>query len=156
MRLSTRFLFVLLPFALFSGCKKDDNTGGMTPAPTAQTQTQLLVGNVNGWQLDKLTDTSGKTINATQTNLTTQVLFGLIFQFRENNTVRALDRTTKQIVNGGEWTLTADNKAVNVNVTGFKGDFPLVELTAKKMTLRQNVPVNNVNQDVNLEFTPSL
>ena len=154
MRFSTQLLWFLLPVALLSGCKNDDNMGSTTPTPTAQTQTQLLAA--NAWQLDKLTDTSGKTINATQTNLTTQVLFGLIFQFRDNNTVRALDRTTKQIVNGGEWTLTADNKAVNVNVTGFKGDFPLVELTAKKMTLRQNVPVNGVNQDVNLEFVPSL
>lgn len=156
MRLSTRFLYLLLPLLVLSGCDKDDNPGGTTPTPSAQTQTQLLVGSANGWQLDKLTDTSGKTINATQTNLTTQVLFGLIFQFRANNTVRALDRTTKQIVNGGEWTLTADNKAVNVNVTGFKGDFPLVELTARKMTLRQTVPVNGTNQDINLEFVPSL
>ena len=154
MRLSTQLLWFLLPVALLSGCKNDNDMGGITPAPTAQTQTQLLAA--NAWQLDKLTDTSGKTINATQTNLTTQVLFGLIFQFRDNNTVRALDRTTKQIVNGGEWTLTADSKAVNVNVTGFKGDFPLVELTAKKMTLRQNVPVNGVNQGINLEFVPSL
>ncbi len=155
MRLSTQFLCLLLPLAVLSGCNKDDNnTGGMMPTPTAQTQTQLLAA--NAWQLDKLTDVSGKTINANQTNLTTQVLFGLIFQFRDNNTVRALDKTTKQILNGGEWTLTADNKAVNVNVTGFKGDFPLIELTNKKMTLRQNVPVNGVNQDINLEFVPSL
>jgi hypothetical protein len=155
MRSLSWFLWLLLPVALLSGCK-NNNANGTDPMPTAQTQTQLLVGSLNGWQLDKLTDTSGKTINASQVNLTTQVLFGLIFQFKDNNTVRALDRTTKQIVNGGEWTLTTDNKAVTVNVTGFKGDFPLVELTAKKMTLRQVVPVNGTNQDVNLEFIPSL
>ena len=154
MRSSTQLLCLLLPLAMLVGCSKDDNMGGTMPTPTAQTQTQLLAA--NAWQLDKLTDTSGKTINATQTDITTQFLFGLIFQFRENNIVRALDRTTKQIINAGEWTFTADNKAVNVNVSGFKGDFPLIELTAKKMILRQNVSVNGVKQDINLEFVPSL
>ncbi len=77
-------------------------------------------------------------------------------QFRGNNTVRALDRTSKQIINGGTWKLTVDSKSMDVEVTQFSGNFPLVELSRTKLVLRQRAPVDKKDADINLEFDPSL
>lgn len=143
------FLKVLIVSIVFlQGCKKDES-------PTSEATRMELITSTN-WQLDRLTDTSGKVINPTQTNLTTQVLFGLDFQFRNDNIVRAIDKTTKQIVNGGDWKFTDDNTAVDVNVTGFKGKFSIGELTRQKLVLKNKIPVNGVDQDANLEFKATL
>ncbi len=146
----------LLAYTLFFGlmvaCK--DDSANPNPVVTASGQTDLLVA--NPWLLDRVNDTSGQPIATGKLNLATTALYYLTMEFKANNTVRALDAKTKQVVNGGTWYLTADNKAIDVNVTGFKGQFPLVDLSRSKMTLRQRAPVNGVDTDVNLEFKPSL
>lgn len=142
------FLIVLTVF--LGSCKKDPD-----PDPTS-TATRMALITATNWQLDRLTDASGKVINPSQTNLTTQVLFGLDFQFRSDNIVRAIDRTTKQIVNGGDWKFADENTAVDVNVTGFKGKFPIGELTRQKLVLKNKIPVNGIEQEANLEFKSSI
>ena len=86
----------------------------------------------------------------------TLVLFELDMQFRSDGTVRAINRLTSQIPNGGTWKLAPDFKSMDVDVNGFKGNFPIVELTRTKLTLRQRAPVSGVESDINLEFKPSL
>ncbi len=145
-----RFLLItLLLFGTLTGCK---NEGGTTPTPASQTE--LLVA--NNWLTTRVSTPDGQSISRNRLNLATQVLFDLDMQFRNNNTVRAIDRTSKQIVNGGTWTLATDSKSIDVDVTGFKGNFPIVELSRTKLILRQRAPVDSRNADINLEFDPSL
>ena len=147
-----RFLLLsLLLIGMLTGCKKDEGT---TPAPTAASQTELLVA--NNWQTSRVSTTEGLSINRNRLNLSTQVLFDLDMQFRNNNTVRAIDRTSKQIINGGTWKLTADLKSIDVDVTGFTGNFPIIELSRTKLILGQRAPVDGKDADIHLEFDPSL
>ena len=146
--------FLLIPLLLsgaLTGCK---NEGGTTPAPTTASQTELLVA--NNWQITRVSTTDGQSINQNRLSLNTQVLFNLNMQFRSNNTVRALDRNSKQIINGGTWRLATDSKSMDVVVTGFTGNFPVVELSRTKLILRQRAPVDGKDADINLEFDPSL
>ncbi|MBC3785691.1 hypothetical protein [Spirosoma utsteinense] len=148
--ISLRFLLVslLLSATLFS-CKDDDKNN-----PTVNSQTELLVS--NNWQTTRVSTTDGQTIATNRLGTSTQVLFGLDMQFRNNNTVRAVDRVSKQIINGGTWTLAPDGKSMDVDVTGFKGNFPIVELNRTKLILRQRAPVDGKDTDINLEFDPSV
>ena len=147
-----RFLWVsLLLVGALSGCKKENGT---TPVPTTATQTELLVA--NNWLTSRVSTPDGQSINQNRLNLSTQVLFSLNMQFRANGTVRAIDRTSQQIINGGTWTLAADSKSIDVDVTGFKGNFPIIELSRTKLILRQRAPVDGKDADINLEFDPSL
>ena len=146
------FLWVsLLLVGTLIGCKND---GGTTPAPTTATQTELLVA--NNWLTSRVSTPDGQSINQNRLNLSTQVLFNLNMQFRANGTVRAIDRTSQQIINGGTWTFATDSKSIDVDVTGFKGNFPVLELSRTKLILRQRAPVDGKDADINLEFDPSL
>lgn len=147
-----RYLVVtlFLSITLF-GCKKDDET------PTVSSRTQLLVA--NNWRLPVVggvTTPDGQSINTSRLNLATQVLFQLDMQFRNNNTVRALDRTSNQVINGGTWQLATDSQSMDVDVTGFKGNFPIVELSRTKLVLRQRAPVDGKDADINLVFEPTI
>ncbi|TAE32944.1 MAG: hypothetical protein EAZ91_03535 [Cytophagales bacterium] len=148
----TRYFLLFFAIGLLTQCKSDTDTPGLvTPA----SQTELLVANT--WRVDRVTDTGGKAINTAQLGLETAALLFLDFQFTNANIVRAIDRTTKQIRNAGDWTLTADNTAINVKVTGFNGVFKLVELTKNSLILQQEgVQVNGVKQAANLVFVPSI
>ena len=84
------------------------------------------------------------------------MLYQLNMQFRSDNTVRAIDRTSKQIINGGTWKLANDSKSMDIDVTGFKGNFPIVELSRTRLILRQRAPVDGKDTDINLEFAPSI
>ncbi len=154
MRLFTRCLLLFFVIGLTTQCKPDESTDPNAPV-TAATQTELLVA--NAWKIDRVTDISGKTIGQSQLGLETVALFFLDMQFNANKIVRAIDRTTKQIRNAGDWSLVDDNKAINVSVTGFKGVFKLVELTKSSLILQQDqVQVNGTKQAANLVFVPSI
>lgn len=149
--ISLRFLLVsLLSVASLTGCNRENTI----PAPTAAARTELLIA--NNWRATRVSTPDGQSISRNRLNLATQVLYDLDMQFRSNNTVRAIDRVSKQIVNGGTWSLTADSQSIDVDVTGFKGNFPVVELSRTKLVLRQRAPVDGTNADINLEFDPSL
>ncbi|GAB4024055.1 hypothetical protein [Spirosoma koreense] len=138
-------------FVAFTACKKDTDT----PAPTASSQTDLLIA--NNWRVSSITTPDGQIINPNRLDVVTQSLFTLNMQFRNNGSVRALDPTqANSAVNGGSWTLAADNQSIDVDVTGFKGNFPIIQLTKNKLILRQNAPVDGKKTDINLVFDPSL
>ena len=149
-----RALFtVLLLAGLLTGCKKDDGT---TPSPTTgNSQAELLVA--NNWQVTSTTTPDGTVINPSRLNLVNQNLPQLRFQFRTDNSVRALDPSqSNKVVNGGSWYMGADNKSIDVDVTGFKGNFPIIRLDRSKLILRQRAPVDGQTTDINLEFEPAL
>ncbi|RIV24038.1 hypothetical protein DYU11_13830 [Fibrisoma montanum] len=150
---TTAFAMLLAIFltGFLTGCEDDD--GGTTPA--AATQTEMLVG--NSWRVSRVATPDGQTLDRNRLNVTTQVLYDLDMQFKADKTVRAVDKNTKQVINGGTWELVDDNRAIDVNVTGFKGKFPIVELTrSRKLILRQQAPVDGRQSDINLEFDPVL
>jgi hypothetical protein len=145
-----RFLFSLLLITTLISC--DDDTPSVV---TAASQTELLVA--NNWQVYRVTDINSQLITESRLNATTRSLFALNMQFRANNTVRALDpRQSNNIVNGGTWKLTEDNKSIDVDVQGFDGNFPIVRLDRQQLILRQVAPVDGKKADINLEFKPSL
>ena len=147
-----RFLLLsLLLSVALTGCKKDS---GSTPTPTTNSQTDLLVA--NNWLISRVSTPDGQSVSTNRLSFATQVLFQLDMQFRSDNTVRAIDHTSKQIINGGTWKLATDSKSIDVDVNGFKGNFPLVELSRTKLTLRQRAPVDGKDTDINLEFAPSI
>jgi hypothetical protein len=147
-----RYLLILVLFVgTFIGCKNDNGTD---PAPTATSQTDLLVA--TNWQVSSITSADGQLINPSRLNLVSQLLPQLKFQFRADNSVRALDPAQSNAVkNAGTWYLAADNKSMDVDVTGFKGNFPIIQLTKNKLILRQVAPVDGKNTDINLVFDPS-
>lgn len=154
MRLLTRYLLLFFVIGLITQCKRTTTPDPTAPV-TAATQTELLVANT--WKIDRVTDIDGKAIGQSQLGLETVALFFLDMQFTNTNIVRAIDRTTKQIRNAGDWALVNENKAIDVKVTGFKGVFKLVELTKKSLILQQDqVQVNGTKQVANLIFVPSI
>lgn len=154
MRLLTRYLLLFFVIGLSTQCKRNTTPDPNAPV-TAASQTELLVANT--WKIDRVTDTAGKTIGTSQLGIETAALFFLDMQFTNSNIVRAIDRTTKQIRNAGDWTLVNENKAIDVKVTGFKGVFKLVELTKSSLILQQDgVQVNGTKQAANLVFVPSI
>lgn len=145
-----RFLFALMLVATLISC--DDDTPSVI---TAASQTELLAN--NNWRLARVSDINGQLINQSRLNADTRYLFSLNMQFRSDNTVRALDPgQSNNIVNGGTWKLTADNKTLDVAVNGFSGKFPIIQLDRRQLVLRQVAPVDGKNADINLEFDPSL
>lgn len=133
-------------------CKKDNDNN---LAPTAASQTELLVA--TNWQVTSITTPDGQLINYNRLNLVSQLLPQLKFQFRTDNSVRALDPAQSNAVkNAGTWYLTSDNQSMDVDVTGFKGNFPIIQLSKNKLILRQVAPVDGKNADINLVFDPSL
>lgn len=154
MRPLTRYLLLFFVIGLITQCKRTTTPDPTAPV-TAATQTELLVANT--WKIDRVTDIDGKAIGQSQLGLETVALFFLNMQFTNTNIVRAIDRTTKQIRNAGDWALVNENKAIDVKVTGFKGVFKLVELTKKSLILQQDqVQVNGIKQVANLVFVPSI
>ncbi|AQG79085.1 hypothetical protein [Spirosoma montaniterrae] len=149
-RFSKTLLLLFVALASLTACKKDD------PAtPSAASQTELLVA--NNWQTSRVTTVDGQTINRNRLNIATQILFELKMQFRADGRVSALDpNQSNQIINGGTWKLAADNQSIDVDVTGFKGNFPIVQLSRSRLILRQNAPVDGKATDINLEFDPVL
>jgi hypothetical protein len=146
------FLLSAILATVLTCCKKDD---GNTPVPTAASQTNLLVA--NNWRTVRVSTPNGVEINKSRLNLATQVLYDLNMQFRNNGTVRALDpRQSNSVINGGTWTLATDFQSIDVDVSGFKGNFPIVMLNKNKLVLRQRAPVDGTTTDINLEFDPTL
>ncbi|GAA4414535.1 hypothetical protein GCM10023187_44170 [Nibrella viscosa] len=132
---------------LLADCKKKDLDAGGDRA-------EIMMS--TGWKLERVTDTKGQVISQSQLNLATQALYFLEIQFRDNNTTRALDRVTRQVVNGGTWYLVENNQALDVEISQFKGRFQIVELSRSKLTLKNKVPVGGTETDAHLEFAPSI
>ena len=92
-----------------------------------------------------------------QLNSQAQALFGLDYEFRNDNVTRAKDRITKQILNAGTWYLINSNQVLDIDILGFKGQFKLVEISKTKLVLQaENNKMISAGQFVNMEFVPAL
>ncbi|MBD2755106.1 hypothetical protein IC230_19545 [Spirosoma sp. BT704] len=148
-------LITSLFLCVLTSCKKDDNSAN--PTPTEATQTDLLVA--NSWHTTSITTTDGQEINKSRLDLFSQSLFTLNMQFRNNGRVNALDPLqANSVINGGTWKLAADNKSIDVDVTGFQGNFPIVQLTKSRLILRQDnkASVDGKKTDIYMVFDPVL
>jgi hypothetical protein len=138
------FLFVAL---FIFACKKDETT---VTEPTK-------IISANFWKLDRFSDTDGKTLSQNQLNSQAQALFGLDYEFRDDNVTRAKDRITKQILNAGTWYLLDANQTLDIDILGFKGKFKVVEISKSKLVLQaENNKMISAGQFVNMEFLPAL
>lgn len=146
--MKTYSFLVLVVLSIFlMNCKGTDT-------PSVQTRTELI--KASNWQLSRITTTDGQTVAGNKLNTSTNLIFALDIQFKENNVVRASDKVSKQILNAGTWSFVENDTKVDVNVTGFKGVFGVVELTNNKLVLRNKVPISGVDTDANMEFVPSI
>jgi hypothetical protein len=138
-------LFIAILLFAFS-CKKDETV--VEPAKIISS---------NFWKLDRFADLDGKTLTQNQLNSQAQALFGLDYEFRDDNITRAKDRITKQILNAGTWYLIENNQKLDIDILGFKGQFKVVELSKTKLVLQaENNKTISAGQFVNMEFLPSL
>lgn len=142
----------LFAFALLTvvGAACDRNTN---PTPGTDQKAEILKS--TGWKLDRVTTPGGQTINSTRLSRETQAIFEVNVEFRNPDITRAVDRVTKQVLNGGTWYLRENETILDVNVTGFKGKFQVVEISRTKLVIRNQIPVDGTTQDANLEFSPA-
>jgi hypothetical protein len=147
MKLPNLYILAALLMLLTVACDKDTKTD-----PQETDKSKVLI--TNPWRLVNVTDASGKSIPTNQLNFETQAIYLFDIQFFDNNVTKALDRTSKQVVNGGTWYLIENNQILDIEVSQFKGKFPIKELSRSKLTLGNTVPVNGVNQEARLVFEP--
>ncbi|MFN8430481.1 MAG: hypothetical protein U0V04_10930 [Spirosomataceae bacterium] len=119
------------------------------------TSSQLL--SRNAWKLDRYTDTSGKTISDGNLNASAIVLYQMLFEFRENQETRAIEKVSKTVINRGTWNLLEDNKVLDINIVGFQGKFKIVVLQKGKLTLQASTGnfLSGVGSELNMEFSES-
>jgi hypothetical protein len=144
-------IIILLISIGFSSCKKKKT---ITPS---ETKSELLIK--NSWIIDRFSLLDNSTIQEGKLNTSAKLLFLLEFQFRANNQVRAIDKVSKQVFNGGTWELKNNDKNILIDIPGLKDEFILVEITKNKMILRPNekaFPVIDNNTAVNMEFKPTI
>ncbi len=129
---------------------KEDNV-----EPTNLSQPELL--SLNSWQLNRYTDTNGKTLTNAELNIAAVALYGLQFEFRTDKETRAVDKLTKNILNRGTWELLSGNTVLDINITSFKGQFKIVTLSKGKLTLQASTGnfLSGVGSEINMEFIES-
>jgi len=141
--------FVLISlFAVILTACADPNIGSEN-----KTKAQLLAA--HGWQLDKFTDTQGVMLNDGQLKKDALMLYGLVFEFRQNSEVRGIDKTTKGVINRGKWAIEEDQKTLDIDIVGFKGDFELVQLNNTTMILKakDEEQIAGVGPEVHMVFS---
>ncbi|WP_435354310.1 hypothetical protein [Emticicia sp. SJ17W-69] len=138
-------IFLFLALFVFA-CKKPETVIEPTKVISA-----------NFWKLDRFADIDGKTLSQNQLNSQAQALFGLDYEFRDDNVTRAKDRVTKQILNAGTWYLLENDQVLDIDILGFKGKFKVIEISKDKMVLQaENNKMISAGQFVNMEFLPAL
>lgn len=147
MKLPNLYILAALLLVFTVSCNKENKTD-----PQSTAKDKVLIS--NPWRLVGVTDGSGKDIPQNQLNIETQAIYLFDIQFFDNNVTKALDRTSKQVVNGGTWYLIENNEILDIEVSQFKGKFPIKELSRSKLILVNTVPVNGVNQEARLVFEP--
>ncbi len=141
-------LLVAIIFITFS-CKKT-TISTIEPA-------KIVTGSF--WKLDRYTDVNKNTLSNNQLNSQAEGIFGLKFQFLEDNRVRGIDQKTQQILNAGTWYLAKENNQdlMNIDIIGFNGKFRLIEISKTKMILQaENNKLISASSTVNLELVPIL
>ena len=143
-----RLLLFSLLFICLVSCKKSDETQAVAA------RGELLVA--NNWRLARVTDPAGNAIAVNRLGVSALALNFADIQFTDRNIARAIDRSTKQIINGGTWYLVQNNTTLDINVTGFAGNFPIIDLIRTRLIIQQNTTVDGMKTDVYLEFAPSV
>lgn len=142
---------MLIAFLGASSCKTK------TTIDPTETKTELLIKNI--WVIDQFTTLDNSIIQEAKLNVNSKLLFFLEFEFRANNQVRAIDKVSKQVFNGGTWELTNNEKNLLIDIPGLKDEFILIEITKNKLVLRPNekvFPIVDNNTVVNMEFKPTI
>lgn len=151
---NTAFILLLVFSFIFGACKDDSNS--------ASDSTKEALMSANGWKMDRFATLDGTTVTSNKLPPTTALILTLDFAFLQIDAskglgiVRATDKISKQVVNSGTWAFAENQTKIDINVVGFKGLFPLVELSKTKMVLRNSVLISGVATDVNMEFSPNL
>lgn len=145
-------LLLFVPILFLSLCviscgDKDKNEN---PEPTEKNK--ILVN--YPWRMSSVTDLSGKTIPDNQLGADTKFILKMDIQFQQNATVKALDQNSSQVINGGTWYLINEEKALDIKILGFSGEFGLEELTNSKMKLKSKMPISGVEQEAIMVFQP--
>ena len=145
------FLFTSLVLTLFlAGCDKDKDKNE-TPQPTEKDK--ILIN--YPWRMTTVTDLAGKDIPFNQLNTQTQAIKQVMdIQFLQNNVTKAIDQRSKQVINGGTWYLIEENKVLDINISGFAGEFGVEEITNSKLRLKGTMPVNGKDQETIMVFAP--
>lgn len=133
---------------LATSCDKDKPG----PQPDGSTKSKILV--TNPWRLTDVTDPAGVKIPINQLGIQTLGLYTIDIQFFDNNVTKALDQKTSQVTNGGTWYLKENDKLLDIEISQFKGDFGVKELSRNKMSLTTQIPVNGVDKPGVLVFSP--
>ncbi|RYU95344.1 hypothetical protein [Emticicia agri] len=111
----------------------------------------------NYWKLDRYTDPTGRTLGQNEVGSQAQAIFSLDFEFRADNITRGRDRASKQILNAGTWYLKNDDKVLDIQITGFGGEFKVLQLSNNKLILQaENNKFIAASSTINLELVPSL
>jgi hypothetical protein len=150
-----KFNFIIIAlffssFIIFS-CKKKSS---ITPT---ETKTELIIK--NSWVIDRFTNADNSVIQEGKLNTSAKLLYLLEFQFRNNNQVKAIDKVSKQVFNGGSWEFKNNEKNILIDIPGLKDEFILVDITKNKLILRPNekvFPIVDNATVVNMEFKPTL
>jgi hypothetical protein len=144
-------LFTPLLLMLFLlGCGKD-NEKNETPDLTEKDK--ILIN--YPWRMSTVTDLTGNDISFNQLNTQTRAIKEVMdIQFLQNNVTKAIDQGSKQVINGGTWYLTNENRTLDIKISGFSGEFGVEELTNSKMRLKSLMPVNGVEQETIMVFEP--
>lgn len=142
---------LIIAFVVFISfaCKKDK------VEPSNLSQAELL--SLNSWQLDRYTDTNGKTLSNSELNISAVALYGLQFEFRADKETRAVDKITKSILNRGTWNLLSGETVLDIDISSFKGQFKIITLSKGKLTLQASTGnfLSGVGSEINMEFTES-
>lgn len=144
----TRFSLLMLLVTLVVSCSKDDDKEIEPELAIKETLVRYQ------WKMVDVTDENGNKIPENRLDVMTKYLFNLNFAFAANNTVKALDSESNQVANGGTWYLKDDNKVLDIDVSGFEGQFLLKSITTSKMSLQNTLKVGGQEQEAIMVFEP--
>ena len=143
-----KLIFVLTLVSFVFACKDKKEEPGNASA-------KILTANF--WKLDRFTDPTGRTLGQNEVGSQAQAIFSFDFEFRADNVTRGRDRASKQIVNAGSWYLKNNDKVLDIQITGFGGEFKILELSNTKLILQaENNQFISASSTINLELVPSL
>ncbi len=143
-------LFSLLIVGLLSASCDKNETDPKQPDTSAKSK--ILI--TNPWRLSDVTSPTGTTIPVNRLDIQTRAIYAMDIQFFDNNVAKALDKTSRQVVNGGTWYLKENDQVLDIEISQFKGNFGVKELSRNKMSLNTQVPIEGVDTPAVLVFTP--
>lgn len=146
-------VFILSCVFLFAiACATDEE-----PTPdNSLTKEELLTR--QPWRVSRYSKSDNSVIADNQLSIQAVIIRGLQFEFRLDGRVFGIDRVTKQVINQGTWRFLPDNTTLDIQVTGFSGEFVLRSLTRDGLILATSTDgfVTGVGDTILLEFIPVL